>query len=259
MKATHIALAAAMTLALGACSQNNGQNTPANSMPSSASTAQNGSAVSSGNAMKSDNAMNSNAMAGASSSAMASSSSTDMHGYGTATTNWFGGPIYNGKPALEATAALVKAGGGADNFSFKTALVSMLGEKTVNAEVAKLTKQYGKTAVDNFVKGMDFDVNNGLKEATNAGVKLPEAPADMHGENLAKGLINAGTAPDGTFWAGYLFDHTLSHPIHVKVMANADADTSHADDENTHKILNQAMYDVAQKLGMTDVKLAPLH
>ncbi|MEO6877887.1 MAG: hypothetical protein ABI205_05355, partial [Gemmatimonadaceae bacterium] len=86
--------------------------------------------------------------------------------YGSDTTNWFGGPIYNGDPALGATAALVKAGGGAENFSFAKALVSMLGEKTVNAEVAKLTKQYGKTNVDNFIDGMTFAIKDGLKRAT---------------------------------------------------------------------------------------------
>ena len=53
--------------------------------------------------------------------------------------NWFGGPSYMGKPALAATAALVNAGGGAKDFSFSKALVAMLGEKTVNAEVAKLS------------------------------------------------------------------------------------------------------------------------
>ncbi len=33
----------------------------------------------------------------------------------------------------------------------------------------------------------------------------------------------------------------------------------HDADKNTHKILNQAMYDVAQALGKKDVKLASLH
>jgi len=100
--------------------------------------------------------------------------------------NWFGGPTYNGAPALEVTAALVKAGGGASNFSFSTALVSMLGEKTVNAEVAKLTKQYGEKNVTNFINGMTFAVNAGLKRATAAGVKLPAAPADLKGAKLAR-------------------------------------------------------------------------
>ncbi len=86
--------------------------------------------------------------------------------------NWFGGESYNGAPALTVTAALVKAGGGASNFSFSTALVSMLGQKTVNAEVAKLTKQYGHENVTNFINGMTFAVNDGLKRATEAGVKL---------------------------------------------------------------------------------------
>ncbi len=179
--------------------------------------------------------------------------------YGTDTTNWFGGPIYDGKPALEATAALVKAGGGAESFSFAKALVSMLGEKTVNAEVAKLTKQYGKTNVDNFLDGMTFAVTDGLKLATEKGVKLPDAPADLHGAALAKALVQAGTAPDGAFWSGYLFDKALSHPIHVAVMADIDAKSGHGADENTHKILNQAMYDVAQALGEKSVKLSPLH
>lgn len=175
------------------------------------------------------------------------------------TMNWFGGPIYTGAPALGATAALVKAGGGAQNFKFSTALVSMLGQKTVNAEVAKLNKQYGKEAVGRFLHGMTFTVKDGLKRATEAGVKLPAAPAGLKGAKLARTLVSAGTAPDGTFWAGYLFDHAISHKLHNQVMADIDAKFGHGADENTHKILNQAMYDVAQALGERKVKLASLH
>lgn len=173
--------------------------------------------------------------------------------------NWFGGTVYSGEPALEVTAALVKAGGGAEDFSFSKALVSMLGEKTVNDEVAKLNKQYGEKNVTDFIDGMTFAVKDGLKRATEAGVKLPDAPADQTGATLAKTLVNAGTVSDHTFWSGYLFDKALSHPIHMQVMADIDAKVGHASDENTHKILNQAMYDVAQALGMKDVKLASLH
>lgn len=173
-------------------------------------------------------------------------------------TNWFGGAIYTGAPALDATAALVKAGGGADDFSFARALVAMLGEDTVNAEVAKLNQQYGADKVNGFISGMDFAVNSALRHATEAGVALPE-PAPLEGADLAKALVQAGTAPDGTFWSGYLFDVALSHDIHNLVMADIDATSGHAADENAHRILNQAMYDVAQALGMTDVKLAPLH
>lgn len=175
-----------------------------------------------------------------------------------AATNWFGGPVYTGTPDLAATAALVQAGGGAANFSFSKALVAMLGEKTVNAEVAKLTKQYGKQDVDTFVNGMTFAVNDALKRATEQGIKLP-APADLSGTKLAAALVTTGTAPDGTFWSGYLFDKTISHALHNQVMADIDAKDSHAADETTHKLLNQAMYDVAQALGQKDVKLASLH
>ncbi len=173
--------------------------------------------------------------------------------------NWYGGPIYTGKPALEATAALVRAGGGADNFSFAHALVSMLGEKTVNAEVAKLNRQYGEKDVKGFISGMDFAIKDGLKRATEAGVTLPQAPADLKGTTLAKALVKAGTAPDGTFWAGRLFDVAISHQLHDAVMGDIESQISHHADKNTHKILNQAMYDVAQALGMKEVKLAALH
>ncbi|EAR23102.1 hypothetical protein [Nitrococcus mobilis] len=180
-------------------------------------------------------------------------------GHDNAATNWFGGPVYHGEPALEVTAALVEAGGGAEHFTFSKALVSMLGEETVNAEVAKLNKQYGEKNVTNFINGMTFAVHAALKRATEAGVKLPAAPADLQGAELAKALVEAGTTPDRTWWSGYLFDHALSHKIHVEVMTDIDAKHGHAADKNTHKILNQAMYDIAHALGYKNVKLAPLH
>ncbi|MDN5923592.1 MAG: hypothetical protein L0H70_01180 [Xanthomonadales bacterium] len=172
--------------------------------------------------------------------------------------NWYGGPVYDGAPALGVTAALVKAGGGAANFSFPTALVNMLGQKTVNAEVAKLNKQYGEKKVQDFLNGMTYAVNTGLKEATKAGVKLP-APADLSGSKLAAALVTAGTASDGTFWSGLLFDKALSHDLHNKVMMDININKSAVQDQTVHQVLNQAMYDVAQALGMKQVKLAKLH
>lgn len=173
--------------------------------------------------------------------------------------NMFGGPVYAGAPDLALTAALVHAGGGADHFGFDKALVSMLGEKTVNAEVEKLTKQYGKESVEDFIKGMTWAVNDALKRATEAGVKLPEVPKELTGATLAKALVKAGTTPDKTWWAGYLFDKLLSNKIHNIVMADINREISVEADSNTHKILNQAMYDVAQALGEKDVKLAKFH
>ncbi|OEY70471.1 hypothetical protein BI198_13520 [Rheinheimera salexigens] len=172
--------------------------------------------------------------------------------------NMFGGAIYTGEPALAVTGALVKAGGGADNFSFASALVAMLGEETVNAEVAKLTKQYGEDEVNTFLGGMDAAIGFGLKRAAEAGVIMPE-PAELSGAELAKTLVQAGTTPDGTFWSGYLFDKALSNQLHNQVMIDINSHASYEEDKITHKILNQAMYDVAQALGMKQVKLAKLH
>jgi hypothetical protein len=175
-----------------------------------------------------------------------------------APTNMFGGASYQGAPALAVTAALVQAGGGSENFSFAKALVSMLGEDTVNAEVAKLTQQYGEAEIKTFLGGMDLAIQLSLKHATQAGVSLP-APAALTGVELAKTLVSAGTTPDGTFWSGHLFDKAVSNRIHHLVMVDINNTAGVAADLTTHKILNQAMYDVAQALGMNDVKLASLH
>lgn len=173
----------------------------------------------------------------------------------------FGGPVYSGPPALNVTAALVAAGGGADHFSTATALVAMVGKDTVNGEVAKLQKQYGKDAVTQWLAVFDYAVSDALKHATAAGVKLPAPDPMLSGKDLASTLVKAGTASDGTFQIEFLLDKAVSHDIHNAVMDDIDKDPSfgkHAD-LMYHTISNQAFYDLAQALGAKDVKLASLH
>jgi hypothetical protein len=172
--------------------------------------------------------------------------------------NRYGGPSYAGKPALGVTVALVKAGGGPQDFSLVTALNNMLGKKTVNAEVQKLTKQYGKKRVHMWVQVMNFYIDDTLKIAKKKGISLPP-PASLSGKDLAVALVKAGTAKDGTFWAGNLFDHAVSHKIHVQLMNDADKKFGAKWDANAHKVTNQAFYDVAHALGHKSVKLASFH
>jgi hypothetical protein len=177
----------------------------------------------------------------------------EMHGR-------FGGPVYTGAPALDVTAALVMAGGGPAKYSTATALTSMLGKATVDAEVAKLTKQYGAANVGLWLKTFDFAVDDSLKIATAAGIKLP-APAPLTGKALAEGLVKAGVDSTGTFQIELLLDKAVSHKIHVQVMNDIDKAPGLGKNADLvyHQISNQAFYDVAQALGMKDVKLAPLH
>jgi hypothetical protein len=173
----------------------------------------------------------------------------------------FGGPVYTGAPALNVTAALVTAGGGPANFSTAKALVAMLGADTVNAEVASLTRQYGKDEVGMWLKTFDFAVADSLKIATAAGIKLPDAAADLTGAKLAGTLVTAGTASDGTFQIEFLLDKAVSHNIHVQVMNDIDAnkDLGKLADLRYHQISNQAFFDVAQALGQKNVKLSDQH
>jgi hypothetical protein len=171
--------------------------------------------------------------------------------------NRFGGAVYNGSPALAVTASLVKPGGGASNFSTARALTSMVGPTMVKMELAKLTKQYGASRVTRFVRVFDFAVNDSLKMATAAGVKLPMAT--MSGKMLAATLVKAGMGKDGTFWTCILLDKAVSHKIHVAVMADIDKKFGMDADEDYHRISNQTHYDLAKAFNIKGVKLAMLH
>ena len=167
------------------------------------------------------------------------------------------GPSYTGSPDLNTTAALVQAGGGAANFSIAQALTAMVGADLTNKEVAKLTAQYGKKSVDDWVTVFNFVVQNGAQVATAAGVTFPTPPASLQGKALAAALVKDG-AGNGTFWTGTMLDHLVSMPIHLQVMNNIDKKYSASEDGNYHRITDQAMYDLAQALG-ANVALASFH
>lgn len=113
--------------------------------------------------------------------------------------------------------------------------------------------------MNDFIDGMTFAVRDSLRVASTQGVKLPPPPAGLDGVKLAETLVHAGTAPDGVWWSGWLFDSALSHPIHLVVMADIEAKHDRAYDRNVHRVLNQAMYDVSRALKVENVKLASLH
>jgi hypothetical protein len=169
----------------------------------------------------------------------------------------YGGSSYEGKPALTVTASLVQAGGGPAQFSTAKALTSMVGGKLVQAEVAKLTKQYGKNRVASFLQVGDFAVKDALRLATKAGVKLPKA--NLSGKQLASTLVKAGLEKDGTFNIELLLDKAVTHGIHEQVMDDIDKKFGPTADANYHKIANQAFYDLAHALGAKSVKLNKFH
>ncbi|MDQ2731940.1 MAG: hypothetical protein M3Y56_09795 [Armatimonadota bacterium] len=169
----------------------------------------------------------------------------------------FGGPVYTGDPMLKLTSSLVAAGGGGDNFSTARALSVMVGDTLLTQEVDKLTKQYGKQQIDTWLSVFDFVVIDGLKEATAAGVQLPDST--QTGMQLATALVGQGVGPQDTFYTELLLDKLVSHGIHMKVMEDIDAQYSPAADADYHRITNQAMFDLAQALGARSVKLARFH
>jgi hypothetical protein len=166
------------------------------------------------------------------------------------------GHTYTGKPDLQAAISLVTAGGAPGHFSIAKALGVLAGPTTANAEVAKLTKQYGAAAVTSFVTVQNFAVDDAVKIATAAGVKFPTPT--LTGKTLAVRVVTLGLVK-GTYYEGTQLDHLVTHAIHEQVMQDIDKTYGTKADANYHKLADQAHYDLAQALGATSVKLAAYH
>lgn len=194
--------------------------------------------------------------AGAQTSSMSSSAMAAMeHGMPEGTMG-ADGTAYTGAPDLQAAVSLVVAGGPIGHFSLVKALTALAGAATANAEVAKLTKQYGAAKVTSFVTVQNFAVDDAVKLATAAGVKFP-APA-VKGGALAKRITVLGLE-NGTYYEGVMLDHIVTHAIHEEVMVDIDKKFGDAADANYHRIADQAHYDLAQAMGAKMVKLAAYH
>ena len=166
------------------------------------------------------------------------------------------GVPYKGAPDLQGAISLVVAGGAPGHFSLVKALGVLAGPATANAEVAKLTKQYGSARVGSFVAVQNFAVNDAVAKALAAGVKFPKPM--VTGKALAVRVVKLGLE-NGTYYEGVQLDHLVTNPIHDAVMGDIDAKFGAKADGDYHRIANQAHYDLAQALGATTVKLAAYH
>jgi len=153
--------------------------------------------------------------------------------------------VYNGPPALAVTLSMVEAGGGPSDFDTVTLLKTLTGSH-FDAEVAKLTTQYGKAQVGQFIKTFNFVVDDSLKIVTEKKIALPSQPNPdpKNGEALAGALWAAGQTGDG-FNVEVMLDRAVSHPIHFKVMSDIDVKYGLAADAQYHAILTTAMKDLA--------------
>lgn len=164
----------------------------------------------------------------------------------------FSGPgVYTGPPALPVTLSLIIAGGGPKNFNSVTLVKALTGSK-FNAEVAKLTKQYGKKKLGNFLTVFNFVVSDSLRIVTAKHIALPSTPSPnpKDAKALAAALWNAGKMPNGTFNVEVMLDRAVSHPIHVQVMKDIDAKYGIGADADYHVILTTALTDLKAVYGL---------
>lgn len=153
--------------------------------------------------------------------------------------------VYAGAPALAVTLSMVEAGGGPAHFTSKALLKTLTGT-LFNAEVRKLTAQYGASQVGQFLKTFDFVVADSLRIVKQKGIALPSTPNPnpKDGPALAKALWGAGQSGQG-FNVEVMLDRAVSHPIHLQVMKDIDAKYGLAADAQYHAILTTAMKDLA--------------
>jgi hypothetical protein len=152
--------------------------------------------------------------------------------------------VYAGPPNLPLTLSMIIAGGGPAHFK-STTLVGTLAGPATNAEVAKLTKQFGAAKLQSFLTVFDFVVSDSLKIVTAKHIALPKTPNPdpKNGKALSAALYTAGLE-DGRYNVEIMLDHLVSHPIHVQVMDDIDAKYGSGADANYHIILTQAIMDL---------------
>lgn len=175
-------------------------------------------------------------------------------------TGKFGGQVHEGSASLPLTAALLQAGGGAESFSTRAALVNMLGQEAADRELTKLSRQYGAAAVQSWLRISDWQVRQGLVQLRNIGTELPSPPDDLSGGKLAAALVDAGVAPgDGIFWSSYYYDHLFSHGVNKVLEEDMGRRYGERRARRAYAVNNQLMYDISQSVHAQDVRLATLH
>jgi hypothetical protein len=167
--------------------------------------------------------------------------------------------INTGAPALQTTVDMIAAGNGATapggtTTSFDAVkLFGALAGSLTKPELDKLTKEYGADGVATFVKTFNFVVDDATKQVLAAGVKLPATSNPLpDGKSLSKSLYTLGVMPNGKFDVEYMLDALVTHPIHVQVMNDIDADKELGPkaDRAYHVVLTEIMGDLKAGYGL---------
>jgi len=153
--------------------------------------------------------------------------------------------VFEGTPDLALTAALVKAGGGAKNFSSFKLFKIVTGGLTA-AEATKLTNQFGAQDVKDTFAVFDYAIDDVVRIVTAKHIALPPAaPEPTDAKALAVALYKAGTTTTGNWDVGYMLEHLITHPIHHVIMHDIDAKFGAQKNEVFHIVLSQMMDDLA--------------
>ena len=154
---------------------------------------------------------------------------------------------FEGKPDLVLTSSLISAGGGAGDFQ-SVRLLHVLTGQHFPAELASLQTRFGAPRVAQFTRTFDAFVGLAIADAAANHIALP-APQLILERNsyvLASSLRHSGVMPDGRFDVGFMLEHLLSRPMHVRLMnrVNSDPAVGPAVNADFHIVLTAAMNDL---------------
>ena len=160
---------------------------------------------------------------------------------------------YNGAPDLALASAMIAAGGGPKNFHAATLTAWLAGAHSF-AEIAKLDERYGTERRIQYFATFDAFIDRAIVLAGQQHIALPRANKRLVHDRraLATQLRAAGITPDGRYDVGYMIEHLLSRPMHIQLMAYANADPAIGPKKNAefHVFLTTEMNDLATLFDM---------
>ncbi len=159
---------------------------------------------------------------------------------------------YKGTPDLALTSALVQAGGGPSGFNGSRFFGILLGPNS--PEMHAFQNRFGAARVTRFAHTLTYAIDDSLRVATAAGVKLPPPASRVanDGALLCAGLTRDGVLTDGRFDVGYMLEHLVTRPVHVAIMHDINANPSYGRRTNAdfHVMLSAAIVGCRTKYGL---------
>jgi hypothetical protein len=147
-------------------------------------------------------------------------------------------------------AALLRAGGGASNFSLRDALASVIGDAKADRELDQLGAKYGVYVVAQWENIAVYTIGDAVAVAAAEGVTLPAPPSHLQGKALARALVRLGIARNGRFDIATMGQRLVPQRVNEAVINDISNRFDMTDAPQFRRITDQVMVDLAKEVGL---------